>query len=243
MQANLDYAELVEQIEDARDAPSRDGVLRDICRMFGLNSAAYLGIGIPGAAPDLPFASVTYSNEWVLRYIQANYLAVDPVLREGTRTILPLDWSCFNETDPRVRQMFGEAREAGLGRCGLTIPIRGRHGEIALFSLTTNVSQGSWDAYKRRHLPSFQTIALYFHDLVLRSEGFPRHSPPLSIKEIDCLSWASRGKSFEDIAAILGLASRTVRFHLDLARHKLNALNVTHAVARAQAAGLIGPPD
>ncbi len=142
-----------------------------------------------------------------------------------------------------MRRLFAEARDAGLGQQGLTIPIRGRHGETALFSITADVAAGTWERYKRRHLPTLQILGVFFHDLVLRSEGFPQPRPALTSREAECLQWAACGKTFEDIADILGMTARAVKFHLDLARHKLCALNVTHAVARALSLQMIGPPD
>ena len=56
---------------------------------------------------------------------------------------------------------------------------------------------------------------------------------PLTLRETQCLAWAARGKTMADTAQILGIAKRTVEFHLDNARAKLDALTVSHAVAEA----------
>lgn len=63
----------------------------------------------------------------------------------------------------------------------------------------------------------------------------------LSEREIESLAWAARGKTSEDIASILGLSKRTVDFHIDNARAKLNVATRTQAVLRAVSLGLIAP--
>jgi DNA-binding CsgD family transcriptional regulator len=55
------------------------------------------------------------------------------------------------------------------------------------------------------------------------------------------LTWAARGKTSAEIASILGLSKRTVDFHLDNARGKLNAATRTEAVIKAATGRLIEP--
>jgi hypothetical protein len=50
----------------------------------------------------------------------------------------------------------------------------------------------------------------------------------------------SRGKTMEEVAMILGFASRAVKLHLDKARRDLAAINVVHAVVVAVRRGF-GP--
>jgi LuxR family transcriptional regulator, quorum-sensing system regulator BjaR1 len=54
----------------------------------------------------------------------------------------------------------------------------------------------------------------------------------LTPRERDCLAYVAEGKSDWEISVILTLSESTVRFHVDNARHKLNAVNRTQAVAR-----------
>jgi DNA-binding CsgD family transcriptional regulator len=66
--------------------------------------------------------------------------------------------------------------------------------------------------------------------------AFPVH---LSNREEQCLLWAARGKTYQEIAAILGLAFGSVKTHLNAARHKLHCMNLPHSAAVAFATGLI----
>ena len=61
----------------------------------------------------------------------------------------------------------------------------------------------------------------------------------LSDRERECLHWASFGKTAWEIAQILSITERTVRFHLANVNGKLDAVSTTQAVALAISHGLI----
>lgn len=63
----------------------------------------------------------------------------------------------------------------------------------------------------------------------------------LSQRELEVLTWAARGKTSDEIASILDLSKRTVDFHIDNARLKLDVTSRTQAAAKAAACGLIAP--
>ena len=63
----------------------------------------------------------------------------------------------------------------------------------------------------------------------------------LTEREVETLTWAARGKTSSEIAQILGLTKRTVDFHIDNARVKLNTTTRMHAAVKAAAGQLIEP--
>jgi len=60
-------------------------------------------------------------------------------------------------------------------------------------------------------------------------------------REIETLTWAARGKTSAEIAIILGLAKRTVDFHIDSAREKLQVATRIEAAVKAARGKLIEP--
>jgi DNA-binding CsgD family transcriptional regulator len=66
-----------------------------------------------------------------------------------------------------------------------------------------------------------------------------RAAVQLSKRQREVLEWIAAGKTDWEIAAILRISRRAVKFHLDHVRKKLNATNRAHAVARAISLGLI----
>jgi LuxR family quorum-sensing system transcriptional regulator SolR len=61
----------------------------------------------------------------------------------------------------------------------------------------------------------------------------------LSIREREVLQWVKEGKTNGEIARILSISERTVKFHVQNTLAKLHASNRGHAVVRALASGLI----
>lgn len=73
---------------------------------------------------------------------------------------------------------------------------------------------------------------------VARSAVWPKHVH-LREREVETLTWAARGKTFEEIGTILSLSKRTVEFHLDNARRKLGVATRTQALIKAATGNLI----
>jgi len=55
----------------------------------------------------------------------------------------------------------------------------------------------------------------------------------LSEREREVLRWTAAGKTSSETASILGISGSTVAFHIAKVLHKLDAVNKTHAVAKA----------
>ncbi len=66
----------------------------------------------------------------------------------------------------------------------------------------------------------------------LRSGTSTAGTPSLTARELECLTWVSRGKTDQEVARIIAVAPRTVRFHIDNAKAKLNVETRVQAVAR-----------
>ncbi len=63
--------------------------------------------------------------------------------------------------------------------------------------------------------------------------------PRLTGREVQCLTWAARGKSSWETARICRISENTVNFHLKNAQRKLVAANKCHALAKALTHGLV----
>jgi DNA-binding response OmpR family regulator len=73
---------------------------------------------------------------------------------------------------------------------------------------------------------------------VARREVWPQRIA-LNERETEVLTWAARGKTSAEIAQIVEITKRTVDFHIDNARTKLNAVTRMQAAAMAASGGLI----
>jgi DNA-binding CsgD family transcriptional regulator len=234
--------DLINRIEQCVFQREDTAVLKAVAEHYDLSHIAFLGLHVPqNAFTDQPFSFLTYPKEWVDRYLSNGYVKFDPAVHSALKSVIPVDWNTLNKSAPNVRKLFGEAREFGIGEMGMTFPLRGCHGETALLTITGDFSEKEWRDFKHENMADLQILSLYIFRMIEKSTGKEALIPKLSNREIECLKWASSGKTFEDISVILSLSSRTVKFYLDTARNKLNCLSVAHAVARGISLGIIPP--
>jgi DNA-binding CsgD family transcriptional regulator len=208
-------------------------LLRKICSTYNLKTAAYFGVNVSKNYPNEPYLAVTYSSDWVEHYKSKNYVEIDPVIKSGFTSLLPIEWNSFEVRGSRLKTFFGEAAEFGIGNNGLTFPIRGRSGERALFTITSDVPIKEWQDSLILLKRDFQMIAYHLHQMIINIEGIEKPVVKLSPREIECLKWTASGKTNWETARIMGISEKTVRFYINLARVKLDATNATHAVAKA----------
>ena len=184
-------------------------------------------------------AAMTYSREWQLRYFFKQYDKVDPVIAHGRHAVLPFDWETLISDDPEVMDFFADAAHFNVGRNGISIPVRNRKGVFSLVSFTSDVSRSEWEAYKIDNIVKLQLLSVLIDSAANINSKLPSAPVHLSRREEQCLIWAARGKTYQEIADILNLTFGSVKTHLDSARHKLHCMNLTHAAAVAVATGVI----
>lgn len=237
------YSTLIDAVDKIESVEDLDGFVRQTLSVYDLKNAVYYLPGLPGQESVKPLTLVTYPPSWVHRYFEADYLNIDPCLPVGYANLLPVDWATYNRKPPRVKQLFGESVEFGIGRQGLTIPIRGTKGEFALFNITSDLGDADWKDAKKTLVRDFQILAHTIHAKATAIAGgvAPDYQARITPRERECLTWCAVGKTSEDIATILGISEGVVRIHLQSAQHKLNCLNRTHTVAKAMVYKLIFP--
>jgi DNA-binding CsgD family transcriptional regulator len=104
-------------------------------------------------------------------------------------------------------------------------------GEAALFGIVQSASSAADNDPLRRQI---RILGSYFHQHILRLHGHQSEQQLLlSARELDCLKWTAEGKTAWEASVILGISERTVRFHLNAAREKLQCTTTIQAVAKA----------
>lgn len=75
-------------------------------------------------------------------------------------------------------------------------------------------------------------LALTERLLDLAAPQSPAAEPRLTTREKDCMTLVAEGKTDWEISEILGVSEATIRFHVDNARRKVDAVSRAQAVAR-----------
>ncbi|AGK59121.1 transcriptional activator protein [Hyphomicrobium denitrificans 1NES1] len=120
------------------------------------------------------------------------------------------------------------------------VQLTSRRGEFAILGFRSAPGGDDLDNEIAPELSELKILGEYFHCHMLRRNGVDTSEAlVVSARELDCLRWVAAGKSAWEASIILGISERTVRFHLNSAREKLNCITTTQAVAKAVAQQLI----
>jgi DNA-binding CsgD family transcriptional regulator len=215
-------------------------ILKEIASEIGVSHIAHLSLASDRSEDVSVLTAVnTYSKEWGARYFLKKYSEIDPVFRFGVHALAPFDWSTLDRVDPAVQNFFADAIVHGVGRNGLTIPVRKRKNALSLVAFSSDLSEREWEVFKTQNMTNLQQLSALI-DSAASIDRKLQHPPvQLSVREEQCLTWAARGKTQQEVAEILDLSLGSVKTHLDTARRKLHCKNLTHAVGVAVATGVI----
>jgi DNA-binding CsgD family transcriptional regulator len=151
------------------------------------------------------------------------------------RRLLPLDWDEVRNADSSVRHIHEVAEQFGVGRHGISFPIRDTGAGDAMFSVNFECEDRHWIEVRTELVNGLHLFAHYFH---LRMRGLIASQPvksefDLSPREREVLQWAADGKTAWETAQLLGVSERAIRLYTENAMGKLRAKTKTQAVAIA----------
>jgi LuxR family transcriptional regulator, activator of conjugal transfer of Ti plasmids len=232
---NLSYKILGHKTDDLLD------ILRDLAAELGLSHISYIRLA-SNKSLDSSFltAITTYPKEWQRRYFLKQYFLIDPIVRYGSASLSNFDWEDIERESQAIDDFFSDAIHYNIGRNGFSIVVRNRKNTYAIVSFTNDLPKRDWEDFKIANMDRLHHASALIDSAAIAGAKLPdQFDVNLSLREEQCLMWAARGKTYEEIAEITSLSFYSVRSHLDVARHKLRGANLTHAVAIALALGVI----
>lgn len=233
--------DFIERMERAPDIVGIERCLMDLAGMFGFTTV-FGGLVPKPATMRGEIASriliQRMPGEWARRYNGRDYVFRDPIVWYLQTARSPFSWDEAYSRCPRpedVRLIHGEAGEFGL-RSGHVVPVPTLDGGLTALSFGGSDPETSDEARDALSFAASYAVGRLLHVPREAIDEDVRLTP----REVDCLLWAAEGKSDWDIATILGISRPTVLKHLRSARDRLDAMNRTHAVAKAMRLRLIG---
>lgn len=141
-----------------------------------------------------------------------------------------------------VVRLYDDASAYGI-RAGITIPILGPNGRWSAFTMATDEEDTRTLGAQADEIPGLMIMtAVQFHTrLTALATRFMAPTRPniLTEPQTAVLQKCAEGSTMRNIAEDLGISHRGVIKHVVLARKRLQAKNVTHAVKIAIDLGLI----
>jgi LuxR family transcriptional activator of conjugal transfer of Ti plasmids len=231
--------EFVDCLHSAHTEDDFRRVAERTAHALGFRWFAYFGHRANG-----PKLISSYPKSWTSHYFREGYDSIDPVLQEPRNTSRIFLWDgreARSARSPKERRLFDDALSFKI-RTGLTVRIPARQNQFAAFTLAVDDRSLGFDRFIETSQDMLEAVGLNFHAHVSAKIGRTSSGglgSPLTQRERQCLAWISDGKTMQDIAELLHVTPRGVKFHLDNARRNLAALTLPHAVALAFRQGLL----
>jgi DNA-binding CsgD family transcriptional regulator len=240
-------AEAVESLGNLSEAIQKAKTVTDIKDVFdrlcALARIKYLSItryadGKIYSTERLRFTN--FPDGWH-QYAESNgHVQNGTLARKLADSMTPLAWSEVYADQDTHNKVRSRASAFGIDMNGFSIALRSARGACTTFFCNFNCCSLDFPHLMRDFVPQLvvlgQVIAERLDDILAPNI---KHSPKLSLRELECLKAAAEGSMIKQTADKLHIAPQTVGFHLNMARVRLKAHNTTHAVAIAIAKKLI----
>jgi DNA-binding CsgD family transcriptional regulator len=209
--------------------------LRSARDEFDVLNLSYWFLGASTDIPDRMTWLSTYHEEYMAVYMRDYTPLKDRAFNICFNRLLPLDWDDVRSTDETVQHIHEVAEQYGVGRHGISIPIREPGVGDAMFSVNFECDDRHWNEVRLRLVSRLHLFAHYYH---LRMKDVIAAQPvtaeyDLSPREREVLRWAADGKTAWETAQLLGVSERAIRLYTENAITKLRAKTKTQAVAIA----------
>eukprot|EP01028_Stygiella_incarcerata_P007502 TRINITY_DN3112_c0_g1_i1.p1 TRINITY_DN3112_c0_g1~~TRINITY_DN3112_c0_g1_i1.p1 ORF type:complete len:113 (-),score=11.70 TRINITY_DN3112_c0_g1_i1:106-444(-) len=103
-----DFLEDIQQVENFEEFQDATVKLRDL---LGIAHVVYHWVNSVGER----FGAGTYSSEWVDRYLEKDYLRMDPVIFGCFQRFTPVSWKQLDWSSKAAKAFFLDALDYGVG--------------------------------------------------------------------------------------------------------------------------------
>lgn len=216
---------------------SEAAIMADFSKVLGeigVHHISYIEVSLSGGSR----ASTTYPESWHQTYLENALYRQDPAIRVA-RNATGLQLWDVDTLEGEDRAFFEQSRAHGVPHCGCAMYLY-QPGSVSfgVFSLASDLPAPEWRALCRAHRRELEVCGNTLRDILDRL-GARAEEPKLSPREHDVLTWAARGKTSWETAAILGLTEGTVYQYIRSAMRKLGACSKLHCVILAIEAGVL----
>lgn len=237
-------AELAELVSGHCQLPALKEPLLRFIQNCGFETYCFMGVqgyriqtetGVPAHCTTIP-------KDWERTYVDNRFLSDDPGLHLALRRSRPITQADFvlRDLPPSRRRVMEACIDHGMQHF-VCVPTRGAGGTVSTLFAYTRAGQAAYDEALQGGLESLIAGAAYLHESLEGERLVPPLDVDLTARERECMLWLAHGNTAWEIAKIIGISERTVRFHIQNVMAKLDSHTRVQAVARAVALGLIVP--
>ncbi len=234
------------QSTERQSGPNSDDIdlLRKICDCYTLDNICYnitrpLVLQPTGSNTKMAYSDHIRTNHQIIstenQSLQINILP---------KEVKPFDWRDSDKLDESTIAFLTQIRELTSGTNGFSIPIKEKAETAAVVSMISCCEDHVWQQYIAQYKSELICIAHFIHERFSARDQLVNdpadYNRGLTHREIESLHWAALGKTSLETAAILGISRRSVDFHIENSKLKLNASTKAHAISKSISINLIG---
>jgi DNA-binding CsgD family transcriptional regulator len=236
-------------------------IMSSIYDVAAFRKAALCALSGSGSESEVSlthYVNHSYGTQWAELYAGQNFHRIDPVLIHAGTIDGVFRWE--EAVAPVAREgsaAFLDAAETfGLVE-GVSFSCAGGAGSPLTFRSVLSMTGVPGNEFERTsqvlaaigpHLhESYRRVLQLHHE---RNQPLELQPPPpernqsaepvgISAREREVLCWAQQGKTYWEIGCILGISQRTVKFHIQRIKSKLDVVSIAHAIAKAMRSGII----
>lgn len=198
------------------------------------------------------FTAISNRDKWVDFYIQNNFQFIDPVLLTAAHRVTPFSWdeNININSGFKLPKIFDIAKEYDVIN-GYTFVLHDQYSNLVVLSLMMDkdcdedieeIIDRDKGNIQLLLMSTHEKLTLLYKDLNSTNDFYKMNSSEIfSKRENEIVYWASVGKSYQEIALILGIQLTTVKHHMGKAVRKLGVTNARHAISLAVELQLIRP--
>jgi len=230
----LGVLNIVHDCIDIQDADDVKTTLDKCSELIPFSAAVMCGIQQSQNVQRVFFSDIvnhSYNDKWGEVYFENDFIEVDPVVNHSLTTRQSFTWSsAFQKLDTqnnKALEFVTMANDYHL-KDGLAHLVGDRENGT-LLSLSIEHENNQYYSQLLNH------ITPHLHEAMQRINARQSDmvTPVLTDREREVLKWTGEGKSSWEIGIILSISERTVKYHINNIKTKLNAVNRAHAVAKA----------
>ncbi|EEQ08143.1 helix-turn-helix transcriptional regulator [Yersinia bercovieri] len=198
------------------------------------------------------FMVISNRSKWFEFYTKNNFQYIDPIIITASHRVTPFSWdeNIMINSGLKLPKIFDVAKEYDVIN-GHTFVLHDQYYNLTILSLMTDKDCDEDIEDKiANDKANIQMLLMLIHEKLTsfyndlnRSSDFCKmgRNEIFTKRENEIIYWASVGKSYPEIALILGIKPTTVKHHMGKVVRKLGVTNAKHAISLAVELQLIRP--
>lgn len=220
-----------------KGAPEYVEVLSWAFEKIGIANFSYVYVGYLPPEADKAVILGNYPKDWVKLYESDALYRNDPIINHSSTTSAAFFWKGSLRKDNKSKHIFDMSAQYGIEQ-GFTVPVHEPGCAFGSMHLASSKENLEFKKIVQNHSYLISTISYIAHQ---QRPSLARLKPyrRLTEREAECLHWVAMGKSYGEIALILSISERTVKFHAQNIIKKLDSVNIKQAMTKALRMNLI----